>query len=212
MRPLDVGTLLLGAATVGALAIATTSKHSTTRSLFFSIATGTGVGALSLYLAERQANLDRQQGLIPQLPPAPSPPITAVPRPAPGPAAPPPPAPNPATPPPPAPNPAVPPPPSGPNAIGCTPLSGTLPISAVNQAQSLLALNPTSPDLRFRPSLLSVSTMRRLANDLRGCGSALGFNPTRDTLVRDLEEAATRFETALGGPAVGLSNVLRFVP
>lgn len=221
MRPLDTGTLLLGAATVGAIAIAATSKDSQMRSLFYSIATGTGVGAISLYLVERQADLERQQALPASAPPLPLPtggprptlpPITAPPAPAPGPAAPPP-APGPA---PPTPGPAAPPAPSAPpqparpNNIGCTPMSGTLPAPAVNQARGLIALNPASPDIRFRPSLVSVITMRRLANDLRGCGSALGFNPTRDALVRDLEEAATRFETALGGPAVGLSNVLRF--
>lgn len=240
MRPLESATWLFGAATLGTLALAATSKNAETRSLFYNIAAGAGLGAATMYfldLAELQRSPAptpaalRPAGLPvgmplpppglppPALPPvgppigippvvtAPKPPPPATPAPTPTP-------PTPPAPPPPAPKPA------GPNSIGCTPLSGILPPSAVAQARGLLALNPTSADERFRPSLLTVSTMRKLANDLRGCGSDLGFQPTRDALVKDLEDTATRFEAALGGPAITsakatvgaarLPNVLRF--
>lgn len=235
MRPLESGTWILGAATLGALTLAVTSKHAGTKALLYNVASGAGVGAITMYLADLSDQRHVNAAMAPprppismpigaSLPPPGQPPLTlpggpalppGAPRPAPAPTplpTPPAPAPAPPTaPPPPAPAPA--PGPAGPNSIGCTPLSGILPSSAVAQARALLALNPAATDARFRPTLLSVSTMRKLASDLRYCGSDLGFQPTRDTLVKDLEDTATRFETALGGPAVGatyLSNVLRF--
>ena len=244
MRPLESGTWIFGTATLAALALAVTSKHSATKSLMYNIATGTGVSAITMYLfdlsdkhkaAAAAAAAARPPIGVPIAmsfpargsPPAalpgagvpPGPPAAATPPPpAPAGGTPPPAAPAaPAAPTPPAPAPATP-PPAGPNAIGCTPLSSMLPPSAVAQARALLALNLTAVDERGRPTLLSVSTMRGLANDLRGCGSDLGFQPTRDALVKDLEDTATRFEIALAAspagirptPAPALANVLRF--
>ena len=243
MRALESGTWIFGTATLAALALGATSKDAKTKSLLYVLATGTGIGAITMYLTD----LSDQQHMaaaavaarpplgapIPMpfppalpsagVPPAspPQPPAGAIPPPAapatPPPATPPTPSSPPVTPPaPPMSPPVTPPAPTGPNAIGCTPLSGVLPPSAVAQARALLTLNPTAADERFRPSLLSVSTMRRLANDLRGCGSDLGFQPVRDALVKDLEDAAARFEVALASPAGvrpttgALSDVLRF--
>ena len=227
MRPLETGAWIFGTGTLAALAIAVTSKNGKTKSMLYNIATGTGISAITMYLADltdkqheaTAAATAHPSVALPITYPFPTPgsPPAALPGaglpPGPPPATPPP-LPAPSSTPPPAAPPIQPTVPSGANAIGCTPLSGTLPPSAVAQARALLALNPTAADARNRPSLLTIDVMRRLANNLRGCGSDLGFQPVRDALVKDLEDAATRFEVALAGvrPATGqaLANVLRF--
>lgn len=234
MKPLEFGTLIFSAATLGAVVVAVNTKDKGRRALLYNIAAGTGVSAMSTYifaLAEAHRDMtdamNARTSVLASLPPSllpastsmlpipnprqpfPSPP-GAGPTPAP-------PASSPAPAPAPSPSSAV---SSNPGRIGCTPLSGALPASAVAQARSLLALDPASTDVRYQPSRESVNTMRQLANDLRGCGSSLGFQPIRDALVKDLEDTATRFEIALGSappapspaptaPPSPLANVLR---
>lgn len=86
------------------------------------------------------------------------------------------------------------------NTIGCTPLNALLPEPALNQANTLLALDLNDPRPERRPSAASVDTMRTLAANLRYCGAELGAQGTRDRVVADLERRALEVEAALRTP------------
>lgn len=138
--------------------------------------------------------------------------------------APPPPAPPPPTPPPPTgtppptngPPPQPPQPPTGtpppagtppgipavdnPNYIGCTRLASSLPETALDQARALLNLTTTSADPRREASRESILEMRRLANAIAYCGSALGPWELRDPWVNQLRKHADYLEANITAP------------
>ena len=85
-----------------------------------------------------------------------------------------------------------------PNQYGCTPVSISLPDSAINRARALLDLEPTPKDQRYQATLTSVREMRDLADAIAYCGSALSAGDTlRDSWVTALHNHATAVEKIL---------------
>ena len=83
-------------------------------------------------------------------------------------------------------------PPRTPNALGCTPLSSSLPNAPLERATALLQLShlPFDPEGRRMATLEDVSEMDYLASAIAYCGSELGPWEFRDEYVRRLTDHA----------------------
>ena len=169
---------------VVAAASAVALYHPRTSPTFRSAALGALVGSTLLagYTLARMPK--KPPAIAPQPPPAA---MTPLPPPAPPPAAPPP----------------TPPPAAGPNYLGCTPVTTSLPESALAQARALLNLSTIEGDPQGRPlaTPASIAEMRRLADALAYCGSELeAGGAIRDDYVRRLRDQADLYERNIPKP------------
>lgn len=82
------------------------------------------------------------------------------------------------------------------NMIGCTPLSSSIPQSAINQADALLRLKPKSANPNEVATAVSVTAMRRLADAIAYCGGPDEWT-LRDGYAKGLRAHADLLEPTL---------------
>ena len=83
-----------------------------------------------------------------------------------------------------------------PNMIGCTPLTSTIPQSAIDQADALLRLKSTSTNPTEVATIASVTAMRKLADAIAYCGGPDEWT-LRDLYVQRLRAHASALEPTL---------------